>query len=75
MKIATVIGRLEPERSAPGLESVSWVQVRTDEEILTAADPVGVQEGQMVLLATGNAAGHYRMDFCTDALIVAVLDK
>ena len=31
--------------------------------------------GQMVLLATGNAAGHYRMDFCTDALVVAVLEK
>lgn len=75
MKIATVIGSLEPTRRAPGTEQVRWVQVRTDEEILTAADPVGVQPGELVLVATGAGAGHYRMDFRTDALIVAVLEE
>lgn len=73
MKIGTVIGALEPERSAPGMEHIKWVQIRTEEESLTAADPIGVKKGQTVLLATGNAALGYQMGLCADALVAAVL--
>lgn len=75
MKIATVIGKLEPKCSVRGFEEIQWVQTRADGEIFVAADPLGTQPGQLVLLATGAAAGHYRMDYCTDALVVAVLEK
>ena len=73
MKIGTVIGRLEPLCSAAGFEHVAWIQVRVDGEPVTAADPVGAQPGQQVLLALGRAAGHYRMDLGTDALVAAIL--
>ena len=74
MKIATVIGKLEPKCYAPGLEEICWIQVRIDKELIVAADPVGAAPGQLVLLAQGPAAGHYRMELCTDALVVAVLE-
>lgn len=73
MKIATVIGKLETRHCAAGYENVNWIQVRLDKETLVAADLVGAGTGQLVLLATGDAAGRYRMDLCTDALVVAVL--
>lgn len=75
MIVATVIGPLYVGRTAPGMEDTAWVQVRTDEMILTAADPIGVRPGELVLLATGSRAGQYRADCCTDALIVAVLEE
>ena len=75
MTIATVIGPLYAGRTAAGMEDVAWIQVRTDEMILTAADPIGVSPGELVLLATGAAAGRYRAEYCTDALVVAVLEE
>ena len=74
LKIATVIGKLEPRRNAPGLEDARWIQLRIGKQMMVAADPVGAEPGQLVLVATGAAAGHYRMDLCTDALVVAVLE-
>ena len=74
MTIATVIGALEPAARAAGMEDVRWIQVRVQQQLLVAADPVGAKPGQTVVLVQGAAAGGYRMDLCTDALVVAVLE-
>lgn len=75
MKLATVIGALQAKCTAAGYENVNWVQVRTENETVVAADVVGAKAGQPVLLLTGDAAGRYRMDLCSDALVVAVLEE
>ena len=74
MIIATVIGKLEPKCSVRGFEEIRWIRTQADGRILVAADPLGAEAGQLVLLAQGSAAGHYRMDYCCDTLVVAVLD-
>lgn len=74
MKIGTVIGKLEPKRSAPGFEEVKWCQVRVEKQTLVAADLVGTEPGQLVLLADGTLADHHHMTCPADTIAVAVLE-
>lgn len=75
MKIATVIGKLEPKRAAPGFEEVKWIQVRVEKETVVAADMVDAAPGQLVLLATGAAAERCCMTCPADPIAVAVLEE
>lgn len=74
MKIGTVIGKLEPKRSAPGFEEVSWIQARVEKETVVAADLAGAEAGQLVLLAAGAAAERCCMTCPADVIAVAVLE-
>lgn len=73
MILATVIGRVEIAARAPGFEGVRWAQVRTGQEVLVAADPLGVSAGQTVLLARGESARSWQQGLNADALIAAVI--
>ena len=73
MKTGTVIGPLSPSKTAQGFEQGRWVQLRTQQGIEVALDPIGVKPGQTVILATGPAA-QCTMIPPTDALIVAVVE-
>ena len=53
MTIGTVLGPVALERGVPGAAEKRFVQVRCGECLVTALDPVGVQKGQTVLLASG----------------------
>lgn len=75
MKIAAVIGKLEPKRTAPGFEDVKWIQVRVEKETVVAADLVGAAPGQAVLLATGSVAERCHMTCPADTIAVAVLEE
>lgn len=75
MKIGTVIGKLEPQRCAPGFEEIAWMQVCVEKETVVAADMVGAEPGQMVLLATGAAAGRCNMTCPADVIAVAVIER
>jgi len=75
MVLGTVLSVLTVERSAPGYENIRWIQVKTDEGICTAMDPLEVKMGEIVLVAEGVAAARYSMTGCSDAVIVAVLAK
>lgn len=75
MKIGTVMGKLEPLRSAPGFEEVSWIQARVEKETVVAADMVGTETGQTVLLADGTVAERCHMTCPADIIAVAVLGE
>lgn len=75
MKIGTVIGTLEPARSAPGFEDVRWLQVRVGQRIAVAADLVTAQAGQTVVLAEGSAARNCQMTCPADLIAVAVIGE
>lgn len=75
MKIGTVMGVLQLQKCAPGYEQVQWKQVRFADQVLVAADIVGANSGDLVLLAEGPAANGVRMDLRCDALILGILEK
>ena len=73
MKMATVVGVLQTDRTAAGYESVRWVQLRTEEGMEVALDPVGAKAGDCVVYAGGSVAQLYRMEGSADAVILAVV--
>lgn len=75
MKIGTVLGEIRMDACAPGFEESSWKQVRLEDRILVAADPLGVQSGDLVLVAQGVPADSYRMDLRCDAMIIGKMEK
>lgn len=75
MKIGEVLGEVKALRKAPCLEGQRIVMVAIGAEHLAAADPVGSQTGDQVLLALGDAASRYCMEMPVDAAVVAVVEK
>ena len=75
MVLGTVTGTLKLRSAAAGYGDVNWVQIRTGEETLVAADCVGCAKGDVVLLVRGGAAERYCMEYTADALVVAVVSE
>ena len=73
MKMAQVVGVLQVANVACGYETACWVQLRTEQGVEVALDPIGVKAGQTVVYARGTGAEHYRMEGRFDAVIMAVV--
>ena len=73
MKTGTVLGPLEVSRTATGYENTRWVQLRTEQGVVTALDPIGAEAGQNVLYTDGPRAANYDLLTQPDALITAVI--
>ena len=75
MLIGTVLGDVRLRECAVGYEQISFRQVRLEDRLVVAADLVGAQAGDLVLLTEGAAAAGYRMDLRCDALILGKVEK
>ena len=75
MRVGKVIGSIWATRKAACLQGKTFLVVKSEEEIIVAADQVGAGEGDRVLLATGTVASRYCMDAPVDAAIVAIVDQ
>ena len=73
MKTGTVVGLLELAKVAPGYENSKWVQLRTEQGLITALDPIGVMPGQNVLYTDGPQTVNYDLLTQPDALVTAVI--
>jgi len=73
MKTGTVLGPLDVAKAAPGYENTRWVQLRTDQGLVTALDPIGVESGQNVLYTDGPQSTHFDLVTQPDVLITAIL--
>ena len=73
MMIGTVIGQVSLTRGVPGAAERRYVQVRCGCALVTALDPVGVQEGERVLVAAGDGAGSLCPEFPVDTVILGTL--
>ncbi len=70
MMIGTVLGPVELHRAVPGAAQKRFVQVRCGTKLLTALDPVGVQIGEVVLLAVGEGASRLCPEVPIDAAVL-----
>lgn len=70
MMIGTVIGRISLDRAVAGAAEKRFVQVRCGYALVTALDPVGVQTGELVLVAAGDGAGVLCPEFPVDAVVL-----
>ena len=75
MRVGKVIGSIWATRKAPCLQGHTFLVVKSEDEVIVAADQVGAGEGDRVLLATGTVASRYCMDAPVDAAIVAIVDE
>ena len=75
MKVGKVVGAIWATRKAACLQGQTFLVVKSEEEVIVAADQVGAGEGDRVLLATGTVASRYCMDAPVDAAIVAIVDE
>ena len=74
MKLCQVTGPLAVERRLAGLDQVAFVALRDDKgQTLAAADPLGVQTGDQVLVSEGGAPAALGRNCPADALVVCVL--
>ena len=73
MMIGTVISQISVNRGVPGTEHSRFVQVRCGCALVTALDPLGVQNGERVLVAAGD--GNLRMcpEFPVDTVILGIV--
>ena len=74
MKVGKVIGSIWATRKAQCLQGQTFLVVKSEDEVIVAADQVGAGEGDRVVLATGTVASRYCMDAPVDAAIVAIVD-
>ena len=74
MKIGRVVGSVWATRKAGCLSGQTFLVVDTGKEDLVAADQVGAEPGDRVLLVTGTVAARFCMDAPIDAAVVAILD-
>ena len=74
MRVGKVIGSIWATRKAACLQGQTFLVVKSENEVIVAADQVGAGEGDRVLLATGTVASKYCMDAPVDAAIVAIVD-
>ena len=72
MMIGTVIGRIALSRGVPGAAERRFVQVRCGCALVTALDPVGVSDGERVLVAAGDGAGSLCPEFPVDTVILGI---
>ena len=70
MMIGTVIGVVALSRGVPGTAEKRFVQVRCGYALMTALDPVGVEPGDVVLVAAGEGAGALCPEFPVDAVVL-----
>lgn len=75
MRVGKVIGSIWATRKAECLQGQTFLVVKSEDEVIVAADRVGAGEGDRVLLATGTVASRYCMDAPVDAAIVAIVDE
>lgn len=75
MMIGTVIGEITLERAVAGAAQKRFVQVRCGYALVTALDPVGVNEGEVVLVAAGDGAGALCPEFPVDAVVLGTAGK
>ena len=72
MMIGCVLGSVELTKTVPGAEGKRFVQVRCGTKLLTALDPIGVKNGDFVLLTVGEGAGRLCPEVPVDAAILGV---
>ena len=72
MMIGCVLGSVELTKTVPGAEGKRFVQVRCGTKLLTALDPIGVKNGDFVLLTAGEGAGRLCPEVPVDAAILGV---
>ena len=75
MKIGTVTGSVWSTRKASCLMGQTFLVVNTPEGEVVAADQVGADTGDRVLLVTGTVASRFCMEAPVDAAVVAILDQ
>jgi len=75
MSVGKVVGSIWATRKAECLQGQTFLVVKSEGEVIVAADQVGAGEGDRVLLATGTVASRYCMDAPVDAAIVAIVDQ
>ena len=75
MMIGTVIGEVSLRRGVPGAAEKRFVQVRCGCALVTALDPVGVKNGELVLLTAGECASRLCPECPVDAVVLGVAGK
>ena len=75
MMIGCVLGTVELSRAVPGAEGKRFVQVRCGAQLLTALDPIGIKQGEMVLLTAGEGAARLCPEVPVDAAILGIVGK
>ena len=75
MILGTVLGTGELLRSVSGAEGKRFVQVKCGAELLTARDPIGVKNGELVLLTAGECAARLCPECPVDAVVLGVAGK
>ena len=73
MMIGCVLGSVELTKTVPGAEGKRFVQVRCGTNLLTVLDPIGVKNGDFVLLTVGEGAGRCCPEVPIDAAILGVV--
>ena len=73
MILGTVLGTVELLRSVSGAEGKRFVQVKCGAELLTALDPIGVKNGELVLLTAGEGASRICPEVPIDAVILGTV--
>lgn len=76
MKLCTVTGALSTRKCLEALNNVSFVQLQeANGNVLVAADLLGVQTGDQVLVTCNTAHGVLGTNNPADALILCVLSS
>ena len=70
MILGTVLGIVELLRSISGAEGKRFVQVKCGTQLLTALDPIGVKNGELVLLTAGEGASRLCPECPVDAVVL-----
>ncbi len=72
MMIGCVLGPVALAKAIPGAEGKRFVQVRCGETLITALDLLGVEPGQLVLLAVGEGAARLCHEVPVDAAVIGI---
>ena len=75
MMIGCVLGTVGLSRAVPGAEGKRFVQVRCGAQLLTALDPIGIKQGEMVLLTAGEGAARLCPECPVDVVILGIVGK
>ena len=75
MILGTVLGTVELLRSVSGAEGKRFVQVKCGAQLLTTLDPIGVKNGELVLLTAGECASRLCPECPVDAVVLGVAGK
>ena len=75
MILGTVLGTMALLRSVSGAEGKRFVQVKCGAQLLTAMDPIGVKNGELVLLTAGECASRLCPECPVDAVVLGVEGK